>query len=71
MDKMRANALLDALSNAIGQASTSTTESKIKYGGYSVVAVLNPGEGPDEQLIEVADITWDHSLGVLRLELAL
>ena len=36
---------------------------------YGVVAVLNPGEGPDEQRLAVTRIAWDHEYGALRLEI--
>lgn len=36
---------------------------------YLVVAVMNSGDGPDEKLIDIDGITWDHELKVMRLEL--
>lgn len=36
---------------------------------YSVVAVLNPNDGPDEVLLKVERVEWDHNLGVMRLEI--
>lgn len=34
---------------------------------YHVVAVLNPGDGPDEQLLFVYDVEWDDQIGYMRL----
>ncbi len=35
---------------------------------YPLVAVLNPGDGPDEQLLPITNLRWDDELGMLRLE---
>lgn len=38
-----------------------------KMGRYGLVAVMNAGDGPDEQWIGVVAIEWDHDMGQLRL----
>lgn len=34
---------------------------------FYVVAVLNAGDGPDEQLLRVYDVEWDDDYGYMRL----
>lgn len=66
MEKLRIGMLLDLMHNL--EMGVSSLEID-RYKQYPVVAVLNPGAGPDEQLLEITKMTWDHNYGVLRLEI--
>lgn len=35
---------------------------------YSVEAILNYNDGPDQQRLQVVGVHWNHHLGVLELE---
>jgi len=39
------------------------------HPNYRVVSVLNPDSGPDEVIQKIINISWDHQLQVLRLEI--
>lgn len=67
MEKLRIGMLLDLMHNLERGVSSLEID---RYKQYPVVAVLNPGDGPDEQILEVSTLRWDHQYGVLRLEIA-
>lgn len=68
-NKLNVGMLMDGIHQAMGGGIyfNNTTETN-RHRKYGVVAVLNPNDGPDEVLLIVRNLTWDHSLGVLRLE---
>jgi hypothetical protein len=59
----------DLLDNTVGGKRYFQKEGQLeKLRKYPIVAVINPGEGPDEQLLRITAVTWDHEYGVLRFE---